>query len=719
MIESETKPLKIALIGNPNSGKSTIFNQLTGLRQKTGNFPGITVDLKEGSVRFPSGQEALLIDFPGTYSLYPTSSDEKIVSSVLANPNDIYFPDAVVYVADVTNLEKHLLLLTQLLDLGFPILMALNMADTAESMGIKINASKIAEALDIPVLLISGRTGSNIMKLTLEMEKLLKKKAEKARRPVYELTSTEKQVVEAIRLNLNEENPYRALQLAHHHKWLPFLQTHEVEVLATIVETKNFQSLRSQVDETLDRFDRFTPIVQATIQKPPAFPNTTTDRIDAILTNKWTGPFIFFAVMLLVFQAIFDWSVYPMDWIESGFSALTDYFENNLPQHWLTELFTEGILAGLSGILVFVPQIALLFLLVTILEEVGYMARVVFMFDKTMRRFGMNGRSVVALIGGSACAVPAIMSSRTIGNWKERLITVMVTPFISCSARIPVYLVLIGLAVPKVKVGGFLSAQTLVFASMYAIGVIAALLSGWAMKRWLRTRETSFLAIELPVYRMPFWKNVWLTVWEKVTAFVIGAGKVILVVSIGLWALSRFGPGDSIRNAREDAITQSAVLKLDTTQTEDFIKQRELEGSWAGQMGKAIEPAIRPLGYDWKIGIALLTSFAAREVFTGTLAVLYNMGSAEGDINNRADNAAKATLREKMRRETFRDSGKPVYTLATAMSLLVFYALAMQCMSTLAVVRRETGSWKWAIFQFVFMSGLAYLCAWLAYLIFS
>jgi ferrous iron transport protein B len=423
--------------------------------------------------------------------------------------------------------------------------------------------------------------------------------------------------------------------------------------------------------------------------------------------------------MLLVFQAIFDWSVYPMDWIEGGFSALSEMLKANLAAHWTTELLTDGIIAGLAGILVFVPQIALLFLLVTILEEVGYMARVVFMFDKTMQRFGMNGRSVVALIGGSACAVPAIMSSRTIGNWKERLITVMVTPFISCSARIPVYLVLIGLAVPKMKVMGILSLQSLVFGAMYALGVVAALVSGWAMKRWLRTRETSFLAIELPVYRMPFWKNVWLTVWEKVSAFMIGAGKIILVVSIALWALSRFGPGDAIKTARADATIKADSMKLSPIGAEDYIKQRELEASWAGQMGKTIEPAIRPLGYDWKIGIALLTSFAAREVFTGTLAVLYNMGSAEGDINDRSENEAKASLREKMKKETFLDSGQPVYSLATALSLLVFYALAMQCMSTLAVVRRETGSWKWPAFQFVFMSGLAYLCAWLVYVTFS
>lgn len=719
MTGSNDRPAKVALIGNPNSGKSTIFNQLTGLRQKTGNFPGVTVDIKEGALKLPGGREAMLIDFPGTYSFYPSSSDEKLVSAVLANPADPYFPDAIIYIADVTNLEKHLLLLTQLLDLGIPIVMALNMADTATELGMNINVGKLADELDIPVLLISGRTGENITRLSNEVEKLLKSSPDKTRKSFYEPTANEKQIIEAVRQNLKEDNPYRALQLAHHYEWLPFLSDSEKAILATIVETKNFQSLRAQVDETLERYDRFTPIVQDTIQKPPAFPNTPTDRLDAILTHKWSGPIVFIGVMMLLFQAIFDWSGYPMEWIESGFSALNDFLNATLPEHWTTELLTDGVLAGLSGILVFVPQIALLFLLITILEEVGYMARVVFMFDRTMRRFGMNGRSVVALIGGSACAVPAIMSSRTIGNWKERLITVMVTPFISCSARIPVYLVLIGLAVPKVKIGGFLSAQGLVFGAMYALGVIAAFLSGWAMKRWLRTREPSFLAIELPVYRMPYWKNVWLTVWEKVSAFIVGAGKVILIVSIALWALSRFGPGDAIQQATVKAETDAQIQQLDTIHTQDLIRQRQLEASWAGQMGKSIEPAIRPLGYDWKIGIALLTSFAAREVFTGTLAVLYNMGSAEGDINDGAENEAKATLREKMRRETFSDTGKPVYTLATALSLLVFYALAMQCMSTMAVVRRETGSWKWALLQFLFMSGLAYLGAWFVYAIFA
>ena len=707
---------KIALVGNPNSGKSTVFNQLTGLRQKTGNFPGVTVDVKEGRLRFANGEEAKLIDFPGTYSLYPTSSDEKMVAQILADPSSEFFPDALVYVADLTKLEKHLLLFTQLLDLNLPMILALNMSDAAAELGIKVNTDRLSERLGVPVIAVSGRTGDNMQRLLSEIEKLGRLHSA-LRKPYYPFSDLEKQLTEAVRLNLGVESPYRALQLAHHHTWLPFLTKTERGTLAAIVQTKNFQSLRSQVDETLDRYDRFLPVVQEAVYQPPAFPSTPTDKLDAVLTHRRWGPVIFIGIMLLIFQAIFDWSQYPMDAIESGFGSLNDWLKLHLPTAWYTDLLTDGVLTGLSGILVFVPQIALLFLLITILEEVGYMARVVFMFDKTMRRFGMNGRSVVSLISGGACAVPAIMSSRTIGNWQERLITIMVTPFISCSARIPVYLVLIGLAVPNVKVVGIFGAQSLVFAGMYALGVVAAFLSGWAMKKWLRRREPSYLAIELPVYRLPQWRNVLLTVWEKVRAFITGAGKIIIWVSVGLWALSSFGPGDAMRRA-EASVVQTAGQSDEATA--DLVAQRRLEASYAGQLGKFVEPAFRPLGYDWKISIALLTSFAAREVFTGTLAVLYNLGSAEGDINNREENEAKTTLRTEMRKETYADDpGRSVYTLATALSLLVFYALAMQCFSTLAVVRRETGSWKWAIFQFFFMSGLAYLCAWLVFELFS
>jgi ferrous iron transport protein B len=697
----------IALVGNPNSGKSTIFNQLTGLRQKTGNFPGVTVDVKEGRMQLPGGREAMLTDLPGTYSLYPTASDEKIVAAVLTNPADTHYPNIVVYVADATHLEKHLLLLTQLLDLNLPVLLALNMSDTAAEIGIKVNAAKLAERLGIPVLLVSGRTGENISKLLVEMDKLLAMPLPD-RKSFYLLSDTEKLVAEAVRHNLGLSNTYQALLVAHHHDWLPSLSVQHRSTISAIVQDKNFASLKNQVDETLERYDQFTPIVQDAVQQPPQFPSTPTDRIDEIVTHRWLGPFLFFAVMLLVFQAIYDWSAVPMDLIESFFSELNIGLKKFLPEHWTTDLLTDGVLAGLSGILVFIPQIAILFFLVTLLEEIGYMARVVFMFDKTMRRFGMNGRSVVSLISGGACAVPAIMSSRTIGSWKERLITTMVTPFISCSARLPVYAVLIGLAVPAKRVFWIFSWQSLTFGSMYLLGVVAALVSGYILKKILRTREVSYLAIELPVYRMPHWRNLWLTVWEKVLAFVIGAGKIILVISIILWALASFGPGDAMEQAQTVAQAEAAAQQLGEVATDDLIAAHQLEASYAGHLGKVIEPAIRPLGYDWKIGIAIVASFAAREVFVGTMSTIYSIGSAEDDV----------LLREKMRTATFDESGLPVYTLATALSLLVFYALAMQCMSTVAVVKRETGGWKWPIIQFAYMSVLAYLLAWIVYNLF-
>ncbi len=500
---------------------------------------------------------------------------------------------------------------------------------------------------------------------------------------------------------------------AHHHAWLPFLQKTERETLAAIVETKDFQSLRSQVDETLDRFDRFTPIVRQTVQQPAAKPGTLTDRIDAVLTNRWLGPLIFFGVMLLVFMTIFFGYDITGGWVENGIGAVIDFIGAGLGENWFASLLTKGVLPGLQGVLVFVPQIALLFLLITILEEVGYMARAVFIFDKIMRRFGMNGRSIVALIGGGACAGPAIMGTRTISNWKERMITVMVTPFISCSARIPVYLVLIPVALPTSSWW----TKALVFGGMYFFGLSAALGAAYIFKKILRTSDPSYLALELPVYRMPLWKNVWLTVWEKVKAFIAGAGKIIVYISVALWILGNTGPGDALKNA-ENQVRAQASAGVSQDSLDDAIAAKRLEASFAGIIGKTMEPAILPLGYDWKIGIALLSSFAAREVFNGTMYTIYSLESVgkleEEEAGNQRPFERYGRLRRQMKEDKF-ESGKPVYTLATGISLLVFYALAMQCMSTLAVVRRETGSWKWPVFQFVFMSGLAYLAAWLAY----
>lgn len=715
MSDSPGKPLKVALLGNPNSGKSTVFNQLTGLRQKTGNFPGVTVDMKEGRLRFPSGFDATLIDLPGTYSLYPTSSDEKIVAAVLTNPKDHYYPDVLVYIADVTHLEKHMLLLTQLLDLGIPVLLALNMSDTAAEMGIKVNIERLAGQFHIPVVPISGRTGENIQKLLHELERVLKNGQPfgLGETTFYPLRELEKQVVDDVRQKMGIENAYQALLLAHHHSWLPFLQKHERETLETIVRNNEFHSLRAQVDETLERYDRFTPIVRQTIQQAGNAPDSPTDRIDAVLTHRVGGPLIFFGVMLLVFMAIFFGYDTTGGWVENTTGALIDGLAASLNESWFSSLLTKGVLPGLQGVLVFVPQIALLFLLITILEEVGYMARAVFIFDKTMRRFGMNGRSIVALIGGGACAVPAIMGARTISNWKERLITVMVTPFISCSARIPVYLVLIPVALPTSSWW----TKALIFGGMYFFGLSAALAAAYVFKKILRTSDPSFLALELPEYRMPHWKNVWLTVWEKVKAFIAGAGKIIFLISIALWILGNTGPDGALLEA-ENKVRAEAAPTTSKDELDDRVAAKKLEASYAGMLGKSIEPAIRPLGYDWKIGIALLSSFAAREVFNGTMYTIYSLESVGAQEEEEAADQSPFERYGRLRRQMTNDrfeNGDRIYTFATGISLLIFYALAMQCMSTLAVVRRETGSWKWPILQFLFMSGLAYLIAWLAY----
>lgn len=712
-------PLKVGLVGNPNSGKSTVFNQLTGLRQKTGNFPGITVEIKEGRFNLPKGRAVNLIDFPGAYSLYPTSSDEKVISEVLCNPADPFFPDLLVYVADVTHLEKHLLLFTQILDLQIPVILALNMCDVAEEEGIKVNPAPLSAKLQVPVIPISGRTGTNIRQLSASIEHL-SETGECTGKPFYILTQEEQSLAEAVELNFPPTNVYRALLWAHHHEWLPFLKKNDREVLGAIVETKQFQSLRAQVEETLSRFDRFTPIVQEAIQHPPAFPLTMTDRLDAVLTHRLAGPLIFLGVMMMVFMVIFYGYEITGGWVEGMMGWIIDHTESILRPtriDWFTDFVTKGVLEGFKGVLVFVPQIAILSLLIALLEEVGYLSRAVFMFDRMMRRFGMNGRSIVALIGGGACAVPAIKGTRTIGNWKERIITIMVTPFISCSARIPVYMVLIPIALPNAH----WRTWAFVFGLMYLLGVVTALSSGWVMNKIMRTTERSFLTLEMPVYRAPHWKNVWFNVWDKVTNFVAGVWRPILIITSVLWFLSSFGPGNIGEKAAVSAATDIEKGIADESVRGDLEASYKLEYSWAGKIGKTIEPAIRPLGYDWKIGIGILSSFLAREVFNSTMYIIYSLESV-GKIEEETAADKKpferyATLKDKMSADTFRGTNDKIYTTATGLSLLVFYALAMQCMSTLVVVKQETGRWRWAIAQFVVMGVIAYLFSWITYVI--
>ena len=705
----------VGLVGNPNSGKSSLFNLLTGLRQRIGNFPGVTVEKKSGRLTLNGGRagaggvsEVELVDFPGAYSCYPTSLDERLVVQELTNPEGDLFPDAIVYVADVTKLDKHLLLFTQLRDLDLPMILVLNMADLIEEQGLKVDVDRLVAQLGVPVVPISARANTGVAELKQTIADLLRNpETYRPSEPFYEPAAKARDVLGELRQALPARNDYHALLLTHHAGWLKHVPDETRHRVQKARVKHEFHSLRAQVDETMARYNTFEPIVRDSVRRGGERASFS-DRIDDVLTHRVFGPLLFVAIMVLLFQALFAWSDWPMSGIEWFFETAGNGVRNLLGQGWLTDLLVDGILAGLGGVLVFIPQIAILFFFVALLEEVGYLARAAYMFDGMMQRFGLNGRSVVSLISGHACAIPAIMSARTISNWKERLLTILVTPLTSCSARIPVYVILISFAVPDVAVGPF-NAQGLAFAGLYFLGILGAMLSALAFKLLLSTPDRSFLMLELPSYRTPVWRNVGVTVWQKVQTFVVEAGKIILLISVILWGLSTFGPPGAMESARTRVQSEVETQDLNEEQAADLLAGQQLEASYAGHIGKAIEPVIRPLGYDWKIGIALFTSFAAREVFVGTMATIYSIGSTDDEFK----------IRERMAEEVNPRTGEAVYTPATAWSLLIFYVFAAMCMSTTAVTKRETGGWKWPIIQFVFMTGLAYLGAMLVYQLLS
>lgn len=690
----------VGLVGNPNSGKSSLFNLLTGLRQRIGNFPGVTVEKKSGTLQLDGLPPTEIIDFPGAYSCYPTSLDERLVVQELTNPEGDLFPDALIYVADVTKLDKHLLLFTQLRDLDLPMILVLNMADLIETNGLTVDIPKLSKKLGVPVVPVSARQGRGADELKAAVADLLRSPVEyRPEEPFYEPGASARDVLAELRQDIPARNDYHALLMIHHAPWLKHVPEPLRHRIQNAKMKHNFHSLQAQVEETMERYDEFEPIVKSAIRHA-GDRSSTSDRIDGVLTHHVFGPLVFVAIMLLLFQALFAWASLPMDLIEWFFGVLGEGVRSTLGAGWLTDLIVDGIIAGLGGVLVFVPQIAILFFFIAILEEVGYLARAAYMFDSIMQRFGLNGRSVVALISGHACAIPAIMSTRTIANWKERLLTIMVTPLTSCSARIPVYVILISFAVPKETFMGF-GLQGLAFAGLYFLGIVAAMLSALAFKFVLKTEERSFLMLELPEYRTPVWRNVGVTVWQKVKTFMVEAGKIILLISIVLWAASSYGPAEDMTAAETTAERITAERGLDEEAAADLLASQRLEASYAGHIGKIIEPAIAPLGYDWKIGIALFTSFAAREVFVGTMATIYSVGSADDELR----------IRDRMAEEVNPVTGAPVYNQATSWSLLVFYVFAMMCMSTLAVTKRETNSWKWPIIQFAFMTILAYVSA--------
>ncbi len=647
------KTLKVALAGNPNSGKSTLFNILTGLNQKIGNFPGVTVDKKSGFAKI-KGTTIEFIDFPGSYSLNALSEDEKVLPDVLYDKNNPVHPDVVLYVADATNLRRSLFLCTQIMDTGIPVILVLNMIDLLEKSDETIDVAILAEELGIKVFAITARDAKGI---------------------------------EELKLSLTEQ-----------------LEVPKRKILSE--EINETDKTKKQRTETIQRYKVIGEVLKRSVSKKESgLGSSVTKKIDDILTHRIYGFLIFFAILFLVFQSIFSWSAYPMELIEKLFSGLEELLLTQLPKGVLTELLVNGILAGISGVVVFIPQIALLFAFIGILEDTGYMARVSFITDRLLRRFGLNGRSVIPLISGVACAVPAIMATRTIPNWKERIITIMVTPLMSCSARLPVYTLVISLVVPSEKVLGFLNLQGLILMGLYMIGFIAAILTALLMKFIIKARERSFFIMELPVYRAPRWSSVGLGILEKIKVFVFEAGKVIVAISILLWVLSSHAPGDRFQKIEEQFRAPEFSQQHTPEELEKLIATEKLEQSYAGIMGHFMEPAIRPLGFDWKIGIALVTSFAAREVFVGTMATIYSVG----DENN------TMSIREKMQAEINPETGEKRYSTAVAFSLMIFYAFAMQCMSTIAIVFSETKSWKWPALQFAYMSFLAYFSAFLVY----
>ncbi|HEV2483773.1 MAG TPA: ferrous iron transport protein B [Puia sp.] len=697
--------LHIALVGNPNSGKSSLFNALTGLNQKVGNFPGVTVDKKTGSSTLGAGLTVNIVDLPGTYSLYPKRADEWVTYKVLLNQDPSVRADMVVLLVDASNLKRNLLFCSQIIDLKIPVVVALTMMDLAAQKGIEIDVDGLERELGIPVVAVNPRKNKGIPALKKVVEQRARVLNLAPPRAFIANQALATGAIQDVKKLFPEISDYTAIHylINHEHFDLPAQRQEQIE---SIEAAHNFNHTRIQADEILQRYGRIRQIMQHTVAEPDPLEKTLfTERLDKLFLDRTWGYIILLGVLFLLFQSVFWIAQYPMDAIDWTFSRLGGGLGQLLPEAWWSDLLINGLLAGLSGILVFVPQIMILFGLITVLEDTGYMARISFLTDKLMRKVGLNGKSVMPMISGFACAVPAIMSARNIENRKERLLTILITPLMSCSARLPVYTMLIALVIPRKDVLGIFSLQGLVMMGLYMLGLVMAMIVSYVAKWFIHLKEKSFFILELPIYRAPRWNNVVVTMINKARIFVVDAGKVIMVISLILWALSSFGPPKrSAVAAQYDREMQQYPARAADLQKEKSASL--LENSYAGALGKVVEPVIRPLGYDWKIGIAVITSFAAREVFVGTMATLY---SVEG-----GKDADQQTLRQRMA-SARREDGTPVYTLASGVSLMIFYVLAMQCMSTLAVVRRETRSWKWPVIQLVYMTGLAYVMSLIAY----
>ena len=690
--------INVALIGNPNTGKTSVFNQLTGLNQQVGNYPGITVEKKIGFCKLPNNIKANILDLPGTYSLNASSIDENVVIELLLNRNDKLFPDVALLITDVENLKRNLLLFTQIKDLEIPTILVINMADRMKYKGISLDIPLLEEKLKTKVALVSSRKGLGIE----ELKNLIVNYKSISTEPCLNASTIDPVYFENLRKTFPNQLLYKL--------WLVitqdvnFLNLDRNEIRGSF--TKSHADLkRLQQKETIKRYQFINDVLKEGQQIDTANAKDFRSKLDRVLTHKFWGYVIFFLILSVIFQSIFDWSKIPMDFIDGAFAHLSALANEKLPAGVLTNLIAQGIIPGIGGILIFIPQIAFLFMFISILEESGYMSRVVFLMDKIMRRFGLSGKSVVPLISGTACAIPAIMATRNIENWKERLITILVTPFTTCSARLPVYAIIIALVIPDQYVLGIINLQGLTLMLLYLIGFGSAIFSAYLLNKVLKIKGKTYFVIEMPNYKLPLFKNVFINVIEKTKAFVFGAGKIILAISIVLWFLASNGPGENFNNAENIIKEKNIANPLSQFDLDNEVASQKLENSYIGLMGKSIEPVISPLGYDWKIGIAVISSFAAREVFVGTLATIYSVGDAQNE----------STIKNKMQAEINPRTGKKVFNFASGVSLLLFYAFAMQCASTLAITKKETNSWKWPLAQLIFMSSLAYVVAFFAY----
>jgi len=686
--------LNVALIGNPNTGKTSVFNALTGLNQKVGNYPGITVEKKQGSCRLNRTTKAHIIDLPGTYSLNASSMDESVVIELLLNKNDKDYPDVAVVVSDIENLKRNLLLFTQIKDLEIPTLLVINMSDRMRRKGISLDIEQLEKQLKTKIALISTRENTGIDQL----KKYLLDYRSLSKESITDIRQIDTDYFENLEKVFPDQSLYKLWLVITQDVNFAQLERKKVQD-ATNYKTQTEAHLkRLQQKETIKRYQLINNALKETYTVDINKATDFRSRLDRVLIHRFWGYIIFFVILLTIFQVIFDWSSIPMDFIDETFTQLSEATKANLPPGLFTDLLAEGIIAGLGGIVIFIPQIAFLFLFIAVLEETGYMSRVVFLMDRGLRKYGLSGKSVIPLISGTACAIPAVMATRNIENWKERLITILVTPFTTCSARLPVYLILISLVIPE---GTFLGMgyQGLTLMGLYLMGFGMALFSAAILNKTLKIQSKTYFVIEMPNYKLPLLKNVGLTVFEKTKSFVVEAGKIILAISVLLWIMASFGPGEDFNNAEEIVTQQRAEQQLSEEELNTAIASYKLEHSFIGILGKTVEPLIAPLGYDWKIGIALISSFAAREVFVGTLATIYSVGSEE-----------EGTIKNRMAAEV-KPNGQPLFDLPTGLSLMVFYAFALQCMSTLAIVKKETNGWKWPMVQLFSMTAIAYLFA--------